>query len=322
MSFLNAFRPPISFGVLAYRLYFAPRAFLREVQRQGAMTKYRTWRGMKAMEAAAWRLPVLPQSTSPQAAAAPEVTFLTGSRFWYQSAFCMHSLILQSGLPYRPVFHDDGTLQEEHREALRRLFPKGRVVTLQEAEERLFAALPPERYPALHGQRAKLPLMRKLMDVHAGQQGWRLFLDSDMLFFRRPDFLMDWLANPNRFIHMVDAVLSYGHPVEFLEQIAGAPVPQPVNTGMTGIKSDLIDWEKMEVWMRAMLERSGSHYLQEQALTALIFSQVGSWQAIPPADYLVLPKGDEGLNPTAVLHHYVADSKKFYFCHGWRRFTA
>jgi hypothetical protein len=314
MKLLKALRP----GVLAYRFYYAPKAWIRDMRRQGAANKFRVWRGMKAMEAAAWKLPVLPASASAEAATAPEVTFLTGDRFWYQSAFCMQSMIAQAGRPYRPVFYDDGTLTAEQRGALLRIFPKGRVVTRIEAEERLFKALPRERYPALHAQRDSLPLMRKLMDIHAGQQGWRLFLDSDMLFFRRPDFLMNWLARPDRFIHMVDAALSYGHPVEFLEKIGGARVPQPVNTGITGMKSDLIDWDRMEGWMRAMLERAGSHYLQEQALTALIFSQIGSWEAVPAADYLVLPKGQEGARPTAVLHHYVADSKIIYFDITWK----
>jgi len=273
---------------------------------------------MKAMEAAAYQLPVLRESTSAEAARAPEVVFLTGSRFWYQSAFCMHTMILQSKRPFRPVFYDDGTLEEEHREELQRLFPKGRVMSTRETEEHLFRVLPPDRYPTLYGQRANLPLMRKLMDIHAGQTGWRLFLDSDMLFFRRPDFLLDWLDNPDRFIHMVDATVCYGHPVEFLEKLAGKPVPQPVNTGITGMRSDLIDWDQVEHWMRALLDRAGSHYLQEQALTALIFSQVEDWQAVPRHDYLVLPGEDEGLNPKAVLHHYVHDSKKYYFGPRWR----
>jgi hypothetical protein len=37
-----------------------------------------------------------------------------------------------------------------------------------------------------------------------GSQGWKLVLDSDMLFFRRPDFLLAWLAAPDRPLHMVD----------------------------------------------------------------------------------------------------------------------
>ena len=53
--------------------------------------------------------------------------------------------------------------------------------------------------------------MRKLTDVHAGRTGWRLFLDSDMLFFARPDFLLAWLADPRQPCHMIDVVSAYGY---------------------------------------------------------------------------------------------------------------
>ena len=38
----------------------------------------------------------------------------------------------------------------------------------------------------------------------------------------------------------------------------------------------------------------------------------------PEADYVVLPSVEEGRQPSVVLHHYVAESKRSYFQHGWR----
>ena len=38
----------------------------------------------------------------------------------------------------------------------------------------------------------------------------------------------------------------------------------------------------------------------------------------PAADYVTMPSRAETLAPTAVMHHYVAGSKRWYFRHGWR----
>jgi hypothetical protein len=39
----------------------------------------------------------------------------------------------------------------------------------------------------------------------------------------------------------------------------------------------------------------------------------------PRPEYLTLPSVEEGRSPSAILHHYVAESKRAYFQHGWRR---
>jgi hypothetical protein len=39
---------------------------------------------------------------------------------------------------------------------------------------------------------------------------------------------------------------------------------------------------------------------------------------LPEEDYLVMPSEAECRVPNAVLHHYVAGSKRGYFRHSWR----
>ena len=46
-------------------------------------------------------------------------------------------------------------------------------------------------------------------------------IDSDLLFFRRPDFLVSWLTAPTRPLHAVDFTESYGYSRPLLEQLAG-----------------------------------------------------------------------------------------------------
>jgi hypothetical protein len=41
--------------------------------------------------------------------------------------------------------------------------------------------------------------------------------------------------------------------------------------------------------------------------------------AIAPAqDYILMPSQAEAQKPQAVMHHYVADSKPWYFRYGWK----
>jgi hypothetical protein len=155
-----------------------------------------------------------------------------------------------------------------------------------------------------------------LTDVHAGETGWKVVLDSDMLFHRRPDFLLDWLASPDRPCHMLDVGNCYGYSLKLMSDLAGAAIPERLNVGLIGLRSEAIDWERLEHWCGTMIEREGTHYLHEQALTAMLVAG-GPRSAAPAEDYVVRPTRAETERPTAALHHYVAESKAWYFRFGW-----
>jgi hypothetical protein len=301
-------------GRLAYLGWHAPRGFVRRCAREGAVNLWLAARGRRAMEQAATRLPTLPRGIG---APRLEVHFLTGRRFWYQTAFCAHSLVRHAGEPIRVVLIDDGTLEPDQAAALRGVIPDLELVPPDAVRDRLDGHLPADRYPALRQRRLVYPHLRKLTDVHAGQSGWRLVLDSDMLFFRRPAALLGWLAAPARPCHMVDVENAYGYSPALLEELAGGPVPDRVNVGACGLRSDAIDWDRLEYGCRVTLEREGSHYLQEQALTA-VFLAGRQCDVLPADEYVVRPTRAEARCPRAALHHYVAESKAWYFRDAWR----
>jgi len=301
-------------GRLVYLGWHRPWAeFARSRREGGPVNQLVNWRGRVAMERAAADLPSRPRP----AAGAPEVCFLTGKKFWYQTAFCCWSLCQESGCEFAPVFIDDGTFDDAlHGECLR-LFPGAILLHRREIEDRLDAHLPAARFPALRGQRRTYVHLRKLTDAHAGRRGWRMVLDSDMLFFRRPDALLAWLAAPARPVHMLDVHDAYGYPTTTLAILAGRPVPEKINVGVCGLQSDAIDWEKLEHWCRELLARHGTSYYLEQALVALLLTNETPVR-LPAADYLLMPTEAECRAPTAALHHYVAESKRGYFRHAWR----
>jgi len=250
-----------------------------------------------------------------------EVHLLTGRRFWHQTAFCLWTFSRQAGRPLAPVLYDDGSLDSEHREHLSRLFPDARFVSHEQAISRLDSLLPVERFPYLRDRWIHYPNLRKLIDPHLGSTGWKLVLDSDLLFFRKPEFLLDWLDAPDRPLHAVDCETSYGYPLDLLARLADAPLAERVNVGLCGLRSDELDWQKLEAWCRSLLELHGHHYYLEQALVAALVA--GRPCAVAPAaDYVTLPAAPEATACHAVMHHYVAHSKRWYFQDNWKRFTS
>jgi hypothetical protein len=304
---------PLTFGRLVYLLWYCPQAAWARSRREGGL--WQQWidaRGRNAMRAAAatltpWRTPTT---------VAPEVYFLTGRKFWYQTAFCLHSLRRQAG-DVRSVFIDDGSFDERLVRTIAHQFPGSRVMRSAEVERHLDLHLPISRYPTLRRQRTTYLHLRKLTDVHAGQAGFRLVLDSDMLFFRRPDALLAGLASASNPVVMRDIQDAYGYPTASLAALTPAPIPPCLNVGICGFRSEAIDWDYLEHAAATLIRRHGTSYYLEQALVALLASPMQTL-VLPGCDYRILPNEDECRHPTAALHHYVDLSKRGYFRQAWR----
>jgi hypothetical protein len=303
-------------GRSLYHLWYRPVGVLkRSIAAGGPLQQWRDRAGDRAMEAAALQLASCPEAPAP---GMPELHFLTGRRFWHQTAFCLYTLQRHSGAVFHVHFHDDGSLEPRQADQLRTIFPASEVMFRGDSDGRVASLLPPDRFPTLHAERRRpYPNFLKLTDVHAGRSGWRLVLDSDMLFFRRPDQLLDWLAAPRRPLHMLDIGDAYGYPLASMNELAGANVRPRINVGFCGLDSTAIDWERLEYWARTLIARHGSGYYLEQALSAMLCAGSDPL-ALPARDYVVFPSAQECEAPAAVLHHYVAGSKREYFRHAWR----
>lgn len=284
------------------------------LQAGGPLEQRRTRCGQREMEAAAADLPGLPCFEGDPV----RLHVLTGRRFWYQTVFCLWSFARAARRPIAPVVLDDSTLTRDCFALIQRLFPLARLDSEASILTRLEEHLPAARFPSLRRRRMEFPLLRKITDVHVGLTGWRLFVDSDVLFFRAPDLLLEWLREPVQPLRATDVENAYGYPFELLQELAGCPVPELVNTGLLGLRSEAVDWERMEYWCRTLIQRAGTHYYQEQALVALHLAGQ-THLAAPIQDYVTFPKPPEALACRAVMHHYVADSKRWYFQTNWRR---
>ncbi len=311
---MSSFVRQLGLGRAAYLLWHVPCGKIADSWRAGGpLQQWQTARGRAAMEAAAYQLPALPSF----AGSPVELHLLTGRRFWYQTAFCLWTFAHRSGRPLAPVIYDDGSLAAPWRGELQRLFPAARFIDRAAAVSRLDAHLPVDRFPHLRERWLNYPNIRKLIDPHLGSNGWKLVIDSDLLFFRRPDFLLSWSDAPDRPLHAVDCETSYGYSRNLMEKLAGCPIADLVNVGLTGLKSDELDWDRLEAWTASLHAAERTSYYLEQALIAMLVAG-RSCRVAPAADYVTLPRPPETERPTGVMHHYVAGSKRHYFRTCWR----
>jgi hypothetical protein len=321
MSILYSSARRLGLGTLARQLYHRPLGTLRQSLLEGGpIEQHRTSRGLEAMILAADQLPPLKQSNYD--GASMPIYFMTGRNYWYQTVFCFYSLVLSTSENFVPILIDDGTIDDDIEARLRRIIPWLKIQKQDETLEVLSRILPPSRYPHIHAWRLRQPLTRKITDLHAGQSGWKLLLDSDMLFFRRPDWLVNWCSAPSRPAYMVDCGEAYGYSAALRAEIGGsANFPSKANIGFFGWLSDEVDFDWVEYALKTMMEREGPRYNITQGLTSMMFAD-RDCDVAPAEDYIVLPDIAEGRRPRAVLHHYVAHSKRSYFQHGWRRIAS
>lgn len=304
-------------GKLLLYLYHRPVGLVRHSLRNGGpVAQWNTERHRREMEAAAERLPALPEwpGTAPVT-----LHLMTGRRFWYQTAFCVESFARAARNTVCVELYDDGSLDGACAARLAALGPGVRIHGFAELRRRLDEFLPAERFPVLRDRWLHYPNIRKLTDVHLGGAGWKLVMDSDMLFFRRPDWLLDWMRAPDRPLHAVDFQESYGYTRPLMERLAGAPLPALVNVGLCGLRSEDLDWREIEAWCAGLIASERTNYYLEQALVAMLAARSRPCAVAPAGDYLTLPSRAEALDPRAVMHHYVAESKRWYFRYGWRR---
>lgn len=303
-------------GTLWMHLYHRPAGNVRVMWREGGPLAMReTERQRQQMEAAAATLPALPKPTADTLLC---LHVLTGRRFWYQTAFCLHSFARCAGEAVRVEIYDDGSLKGEYAGLLARLGPAVRIHDQESIIERLDRCLPVGRFPVIRELWQSYPHIRKLTDVHVGRQGWKLVIDSDLLFYRRPGILLDWLRTPVQPLHGVDCAESYGYSRALMERLAGAPIPPLVNVGLCGLRSEALDWDEMESWCKELIAREKRSYFLEQALVAMQVARHPASVVAPREDYITLPSRSEVAAPRAVMHHYVAESKRWYFRKGWR----
>lgn len=214
---------------------------------------YRTW------IAATAPLPVA------ATAAAAEVHQLMGHRHVGMGLWSLKSLVRTAASNLGVVIHDDGSLDEADRALLNQQLPGVRIITRDEADARMQERL--ADYPACRSFRFGEVIVRN----HRGQS-YNMFimslilfdmnlltdcdkiiiLDADVLFFRRPDIIANWIADStdSRTLYSVEAYKPIHQPDGSLQ--FGAKAARTLNSGLLCLsKSQVLDLDRIEEWVAA-----------------------------------------------------------------------
>ncbi|WPU91653.1 hypothetical protein SNE25_20250 [Mucilaginibacter sabulilitoris] len=294
--------------------YRHPVSALRKYARFGGWLNYLSMlKGAGAMKRASGRL-----SPVRSYADGYPIYFLTGKNHLYQTLFCIQSLAKFTSCRFRFILVDDGSFDTRIIKRIELQLPNSELFKKADIEKKLEELLPEHTFPNLNHKRKIYPHIKKLTDIHTlpGEK-WKLVLDSDMLFWKEPVAIINWLKDAHMPIYMQDCQNSYGYSKTIMESLCGTNIPDLINVGVIGLNSNTIDWAKLDAWTGSMESAEGSSYYLEQALTAMLINENASL-VLPSDEYIVNPAATAVTIPQGILHHYVDLSKQVYFKQAWK----
>lgn len=313
-------------GKLVYKIYYGPRNKRAFIKKFGGRRNYSQM--LKAEQAMkSYALNDLKIDADLSSSGKFKINFLTGDRFIHQTLFCTYSFLRcleenETG-DFSVNYYDDGTLGAALTAVLHKRFPQIRIITSQETEKVLAEHLPKSKYPYLSKNVEMFPLFKKMIYPNLGNEGLLTFFDSDMLFLGRPVEFLDWLfgvgSSTDKAFCIQDVQRSYGYTDPEILKLWPKAIHHDINSGMYTLHSKNIDWEFIEELAKQFETNYGPHYYMEQLITAILLEKSANLFAAPKSKYIVFPSYEQIKHQTGTLHHYVNESKEFYFKEGWKR---
>ncbi len=212
------------------------------------------------------------------------------------------------------VLHDDGTLTPATAEALVNIFDtRLNILSREDADQEMAGVL----VQHLHCQqyRVRHPLALKIFDIPVLTPAKRfLLIDCDVLFFRRPNILLNWVDSGksdcwfNQDVN--EASLMSSHEAKEIFNVTLWP---KVNSGLCCIATEAIDLDFCDDVMRKTQIASGNLWRLEQTLFALCASRYGKGGLLPQHYEVSLGKfAAEG----CIARHYVGAVRDRFYAEG------
>ena len=243
------------------------------------------------------------------------VVGVAGKGNWYQMIFCLYSLYKNLGFNLQTVIIDDGTIDKAVEIEIKKQVPFVTIIPHHEADYKAKQFFNKDQYPAIASVLDKFVVFKKLFHVRALINGPALVLDADMLFYKTPEELIQWINKPDKPVYMYDKHSIYGDQREDL--LNKLPIKPNVNTGIIGLNNDDFDFNQLEKLTAQYLNVDSLNYLMEQALYAMCLTNRDAI-CLDPKDYEILPSKAEAKKPTGVMHHFPTENRQFYYRYAWR----
>ena len=270
----------------------------------GLVSEY--YRTFKASEV--WQLPPA------RCADSSEVTIhsVGGHDYLTMFAAMLHSWIHSSGISLAVRYHDDGSLTDEDAANLRNSFPGIKIIGRAEADEQMEARL--SEAPLLKAYRDAMPHALKCVDALAMTPGARvLLLDPDIIFFRKPEFILNWISDENDTQNWFnkDPFEPSPYSAETSSESFGFPIWNRVNSGLCLINTELLDIAFFEQVFKDSIFQNSPDWRKEQTLLALSASRTNTGGLLPCEYDVTLARSKAD---SAICRHYVGRVRH----HFWR----
>ncbi len=218
----------------------------------------------------------------------------------------LRSLEFHSGFSWAPVIHDDGTLTNKDVSEIQGNFPDARVIRRPEADATLHDAL--GGYPHCRDNRIRHPWFLKVFDTrHFAPHDRYIVIDSDIVFFRKPDFVLDWMRNrPEEFWFMEDTKEKYSSDRAGIEAAMGFPLWERVNSGLDLMVRPAVDLALAEKFLTLCAPMAREFHFLEQTFFAVAGSRWGKGGKLP-REYEI--SWTNLRRSAAVCRHYVGPFK-------------
>lgn len=312
-------------GSLLYKLYYKPKGKKDIVSKFGGKDNYKLMlKGEDEMRK--YTFTNLKIDYEHNSNCRYKINFLTGEKYIHQSLFCIHSFISflsdDEKLDFSISFYDDGSLTTSTLDFLKTNHPAIKVIPAKETLVQINKVLPAKNYPFIHKKIKDYPFIKKLLYPHINNSGINCLFDSDMLFVKRPSFLLDWLKangeNKAKALGMLDVKRFYGYNDSEIRTIWPKNISNNINSGMYAIHTENVNFDLMEDLIQKFETSYGPNYYLEQMITAILLENSGDLDIVPQPDYIVLPAKAQILERQGTLHHYVDTSKEWYFKEAWK----
>lgn len=207
---------------------------------------------------------------------------VVGRRMLEMGLLTLRSFEFHTGRTWAPVFHDDGSLGDTDVETVRRHFPDARIIRRDEADRELGRVL--ENHPACWESRTKHNWFLKNFDTwHFAPHARYIVIDSDIVFFRRPDHLLRWVdSGEDTLWVMEDTNEKYALPREELESRLGFPLWRRVNSGLDLMPRAAFDLDLAEKYLEECGPIARHFQFLEQTFFAVTGSRWGRGGTLPP----------------------------------------
>jgi hypothetical protein len=221
-----------------------------------------------------------------------------------EGIWALYSFAYFSQVPCQILVHSDGSLTSSDAARLHMVLPGSRIIPRADADQRIVSRLEELGLPTSIRFRSKLVFALKLFDpFFFGEHSSFVLLDSDVLFFRTPNELVEDVVESGDSapvsLYSPDNGYRYCLSPELLSELLGQACITDFNPGVVRASRSVLDLPSIERYLQRPEfwgSSSRPHYYGELTLWAMQLTKAGARQL--PASYAITPPLDRAI-PTS-----------------------